>query len=509
MKITTRIITGYGVLIALLAALVGYEVFTVNRMQRINRNLDDVNFRTALSCIELMRLRDLIDETVQKALVIDPAYNSKLQEYVEAFDRELQKVKSGSPSKNEQTLVNQLANNWSTFGSDLAQQPLGTAKLSDFPQNLQADLEGLQIDVGSVWKASQDGIRAAIVESRHTGERALLFSYCAAAIALVAGVLVSFFVYRSISLPLQHLTEGTRAIADGKFYYRLDTSRKDEFSQLAKDFNTMTLRLNELDELKKAFISHVSHELKAPLASMRETIQLLLDGIPGPLTDKQKRLLELNLQSGVRLTSMIGNLLDLSRVDAGVMEYEIKSRDLIPLVHDAVAELEGRAREKNLTVEPQLPDGPVQVECDGDRIIQVLVNLIGNAVKFSPTGGTVKVRLQATDVLPSHIPQSRRPIVKQDGEGNGYALVSVADAGPGVPDSEKELVFERFHQVKQPTKVRGKGVGLGLTICRTIIEAHGGAIWVEDNPPQGSVFRVLLRAGGKENGVVRRASLPI
>ncbi len=509
MKITTRIITGYGILIALLAALVGYEVFTVNRMQRINRNLDDVNFRAALSLIELMRLRDLIDENLQKALSVDPAYNTKLQEYLGAFDRELQRVKSGSPSKNEQTQVNQLANDWSIFNGDLEQQPLGKAKLGDFPQNLQTDLEGLQIDLESVWKANQDGIKAALAESRRIGESALLFSYCAAAVALVAGVLVSFFVYRSISLPLQHLTDGTRAIAEGKFYYRLDTSRNDEFSQLAKDFNTMTLRLNELDELKKAFISHVSHELKAPLASMRETIQLMLDGIPGPLNDKQKRLLELNLQSGVRLTSMIGNLLDLSRVDAGVMEYELKTRDLIPLVYDAVAELEGRAREKNLTVEPQLPDGPVQVECDGDRIIQVLVNLIGNAVKFSPTGATVKVCLQPTDVIPSHIPQNRRPVVKQDVDGNGYALVSVADAGPGIPDSEKELVFERFHQVKKPTKVRGKGVGLGLTICRTIIEAHGGAIWVEDNPPQGSVFRVLLRAGGRENGVVRRASTPI
>ena len=166
--------------------------------------------------------------------------------------------------------------------------------------------------------------------------------------ALAISILVSFLIYRSISNPLANLTEGTRAIAEGKFYYRLDTSRNDEFSQLARDFNTMTRRLNDLDELKKDFVSHVSHELKAPLASMRETLQLLLEQIPGPLTDKQKRMLELNLQSEHRLTAMISNLLDLSRIEAGVMEYEIKSQDVIPLVQNAIAEIEGQAGEKQI-----------------------------------------------------------------------------------------------------------------------------------------------------------------
>ncbi len=509
MKITTRIILGYGILIFLLAALVGYDVFTISRMQKINRNLDNLNFRTALSCMELMRERDLIDENLQKALLVDKAYNTNLQEFLKEFEKELEKVKSGSSSDGERTRIDQLADGWGRFRGDLENQPLGTANVKIFPEDLKADLEALHVQIESLWAASQDAIRNSVMESRRTGETALRFSYIAAAFTLVASVLVSFFIYRSISIPLVHLTEGTRAIAQGKFYYRLDTSRGDEFSQLAKDFNTMTLRLNELDDLKKAFISHVSHELKAPLASMRETIQLMLDGIPGPLTDKQRRLLELNLQSGVRLTSMIGNLLDLSRVDAGVMEYELKSRDLIPLVQDAVAELEGRAREKNLTVEPELPDQPVQVVCDGDRMIQVLVNLLGNAVKFSPAGGAIRVRLQTTNTLPSRIPQSFRQIIRQEWDGKEYALLSVADAGPGIPDCEKEQIFERFHQVKKAGKGTGKGVGLGLTICRTIVEAHGGAIWVEDNPPAGSVFRVLLHAGARADAIFHRASTPI
>jgi two-component system sensor histidine kinase GlrK len=147
-------------------------------------------------------------------------------------------------------------------------------------------------------------------------------------------ILVSLLIVRSISKPLANLTEGTRAIADGKFFYRLDTTRKDEFAQLAQDFNKMTLRLNELDELKKDFVSHVSHELKAPLASMQETIQIMLEEIPGPLTEKQKRLLALNLQSGTRLTSMISNLLDHSTAEAGVMVYALSLDVVLPVPRD-------------------------------------------------------------------------------------------------------------------------------------------------------------------------------
>jgi signal transduction histidine kinase len=316
--------------------------------------------------------------------------------------------------------------------------------------------------------------------------------WCATLFVFAVSVLVSLLIVRSISKPLAHLTEGTRAIADGKFFYRLDTTRNDEFSQLARDFNKMTLRLNELDELKKDFVSHVSHELKAPLASMRETIQLMLDGIPGPLTDKQKRLLDLNLQSGVRLTSMITNLLDLSRTEAGVMEYELKIHDLVPLVQSAIAELEVQANEKQIQIQVSVPDSPLMMECDGDRIIQVFLNVLGNAVKFSPKNSDVQISIQRVLQIPDRIPQRWLRLVQGAGKAGYFTLVTVADSGPGIPDSDKERVFEKFQQVKQRTKLTGQGVGLGLSICRTIMEAHRGAIWVENNLGGGCKFKVLL-----------------
>jgi two-component system sensor histidine kinase GlrK len=511
MKITTRIILGYGVLATLLASLVAYEVYTINGLQAINRSLSNANVETAVACLQLWRDSDVIKEITQKAFVVsdNKGYLAQLKEYQNDFERTLRDMPAKASSAEERVEIDRLAENWRSFTVELERQRGQTVASSSAPPELLAKLAIVDTQIQSVYQANLKSVRDAGTRTNQAGELARLISFCAAAIALVISALVSFLIYRSISNPLAHLTEGTRAIAEGKFYYRLDTSRKDEFSQLARDFNTMTLRLNELDELKKAFVSHVSHELKAPLASMRETIQLILDGIPGPLTDKQRRLLDLNLQSGRRLTAMISNLLDLSRIEAGVMEYELKSRDLVPLVRHSIAELEYPAREKNMKVEPELSDQPILVECDGDRIIQVMVNLIGNAVKFSPPGGSIKVGLRATRELPVGTPESKRLRLAHGLNTNGFAQISVSDCGPGVPAAERERIFERFRQVRHSGKSAGHGVGLGLAICRTIVEAHRGAIWVEDNPPRGSVFRVILRVGSPGDSVVRRASSPI
>ena len=363
-------------------------------------------------------------------------------------------------------------------------------RIIEHAEALQDNLEQLRIQINSVYQASLKSMSAKVGKSRQDGETAVLVLWISTFSAFAISVLISLIVVRSISKPLASLTEGTRAIADGKFSYRLDTSRNDEFSQVARDFNKMTSRLNELDELKKGFVSHVSHELKAPLASMRETAQLMLEELPGPLTDKQKRFLELNIQSGTRLTAMIGNLLDLSRIEAGVMEYEMKNHDLVPLSRNAIAEIEANAHERNVELIIGFPEEPIFVECDGDRIAQVVINLVGNAVKFSPKESGVEIKLERIQELPE---SWRKRSITPD-QGGYFGLMTVIDRGPGIPNSEKESVFEKFHQVKQGKKLSGQGVGLGLAICKTIVQAHRGGLWIEDNPGGGCRFMLLLRS---------------
>jgi two-component system sensor histidine kinase GlrK len=254
----------------------------------------------------------------------------------------------------------------------------------------------------------------------------------------------------------------------------------------------LTRHMGEVAQMKKDFISHVSHELKAPLASMQETTHLLLERIPGPLTDKQQRLLDLNLQSGKRLATMLGNILDLSRLEAGIVDYEMQCHDITGLVRDAVAELTLQSRHDGTHILTDIQTEPIWVDCDPRRVVQVVTNLVQNALRFSSRNSIVNVHVGVSHSLPKRIPPSSRSLLEGSGENDGFAMIAISDSGPGIEDAHKEKIFEKFHQVKQGKKTLGQSLGLGLAISRSVVEAHFGTIWVEDNPDGGSIFIVLL-----------------
>jgi signal transduction histidine kinase len=461
--------------------------------------LKNIHLQGVLTCLDAWNELSQVDKDAQRSFVNRGLFLGSLRNSQKDFEKSLENLKTYAISAKEQAEVKRLSEQWSAFNDrfNALQQQLPKDS-TDFPSVLDHDLEQLKIQISFVFKASKDSIASRVQESQKTAEKSMRVLRVTTLVAIIFSILISFLIFHSISKPLANLTEGTRAIAEGKFFYRLDTSRNDEFSQLAKDFNTMTRRLGELDELKKDFVSHVSHELSVPLSSMQEIIQLLLDEIPGPLTEKQKHLLELNLRSDLRLTSMIRNLLDLSKIEAGVMEYKFKIQDLLPLVRNAVAELEVQAQEKQIRIETAFPEGLLQVECDGSRIVQVIVNLVGNAVKFSPRNGIIQVEVKSIPGIPENIPGYWRGRVGRSNNGRAFGLVTVSDTGPGIPDQDKVTVFEKFRQVRQERRITGQGIGLGLAICRTIVEAHQGAIWVEDNPGGGSRFQLLLPPREKE-----------
>lgn len=276
-------------------------------------------------------------------------------------------------------------------------------------------------------------------------------------------------------------------------------------SGLRRSNRRMAARLGEVDQIKRNFISHVSHELKAPLASMQETTHLILERIPGPLTDKQKRLLELNLQSGKRLAQMIGNILDLSRLEAGVVEYEKQPTDIADLMQNVMLELAGEARAKSLRVLTDIQRDPVMIECDPNRMVQLFNNLLENAVRFSKKGGVVSVHVSSLRELPN-MPETARARVASKAGTNGFALIGISDSGPGIGEQHKESVFHTFHQANLGKKSLGESLGLGLAISRVVVEAHGGTIWVEDNPSGGAVFFVVLPRTAAKSESLAQAS---
>ncbi len=511
MRITTRVASGYALLATLIAAVLFYQALIIHRMQAINRDLSSITFRATLISLDLMRHRDLIEEYCRKYFAIyDPDYLKLLRAYEGDFEASLKAIRTNVRSRDEHAAVGRLTNQWIDFTAALNQfaDDPNTRSVSALPANLSDLLERLRTATAEVYEETLRTIELEVARSRFTGEKARIVSWSVAGSAFLVSLIISLWIARSVSQPLKRLTEGTRAIAGGDFTYRLDDSMNDEFSQVARDFNAMSHRLNELDQLKKDFVSHVTHEIKNPLASMQETIELLLEEIPGPLSDKQKRLLKLNLKSGKRLSSMIGNLLDLSRMEAGVMEYEFRSQDLVPLLQAAMEEFEVQAQEKKIQIHCSFSDPRLAVECDGDRIIQVVANLISNAIKFSPPMSTIEVRAEPSMEGPPGVVLYSSGNSASASQRNGLAVVSVSDSGTGVPDAEKARIFQKFHQARRP-RLSGQGAGLGLAICRTIIEAHHGVLWVEDNPKGGSIFRFTLLLGGGDESLRRGASTPI
>jgi signal transduction histidine kinase len=501
MKVATKVATGSGMLAAVLIGVLGYFVLLVRHLVVANHELTAVHFRVTTVALELLDQVDQIEVNARKFYVTrDAAYAGRVTKARDGFAAGLAELRALASRGANADPISRLDELWRQFA--LASLPAGemAARLagitdSRIPEVLETPIEKLSRQTWVVLNASRQGIAAQVASVADAGRVAEWVSAAIAGIAILLAVLIVALTVRSIREPLRRLIEGTRTVANGEFTYQLDTGGGDEFAALAEDFNTMVRRLGELDRMKRGFVSHVSHELKTPLVAMQETNRLLLDGLAGPLNERQRRLLDLNLQGSRRLSAMIANLLDLARLEAGGVAYDIRPHELGALAREAMAELEALAHERGVGLELDLPQAPVIVECDADRVTQVLVNLVDNAVKFSPPGGPITVGVRLEPTLPPDAPRAVAAALGPAGVGP-FAAVRVADLGPGVPEPEKLRVFEKFRQAHHGSKRAGAGVGLGLAISAEIVRAHAGAIWAADNHPSGSVFAVLLPLAG-------------
>ncbi|MDY7095754.1 MAG: ATP-binding protein [Acidobacteriota bacterium] len=496
MRVSSKIGLGSAVLLVLLIGVLIYQVGLVRRTVFTGREV----FANQLQSFELLvdqaRLVGEVENSALKLVRLsDPGYADKLAGLKTEAETGLKELQGLDLSDQEREEAAHLALLWGELWRLLlveappAEDILGAgsareAEISETLREVERQVRQL-VRTNQAEVAQQSG---RLERRRREAERISL------GVVVVSTLLILLIVYltvRSIREPLHQLTEGTRAVAEGRFTFRLDAERNDEFSGLAAAFNSMVERLSKLDQLKKDFVAHVSHELKNPLVAMHETNQLLLEEIPGPLTEKQRRLLDLNVQSGRRLSSMLSNLLDLSSLEAGAMTYHFQVADVGALAALVVGEFEARARERRLRLTTDVPAEPVLAVCDRGRLIQVLENLVDNGLKYTPPGGTVTVGVRRFEALPGSLLDQQLEVDGTLGlTGGPVVLLSVMDTGPGVADELKGAVFEKFHRVESGQ--RAGGVGLGLAICREIVEAHHGAVGLLDAPSGGSCFWVLL-----------------
>ncbi|MGE0685040.1 MAG: ATP-binding protein, partial [Candidatus Binatia bacterium] len=267
-----------------------------------------------------------------------------------------------------------------------------------------------------------------------------------------------------ISQPLKQLSHEMQRVSLGEFRRSLRPQGPSEVVDVMRSFNQMTKCLAELDERQGDFLAQISHELRTPLTAIREGSSLLLEEVPGTLNTPQREIVQVVQNNSERLFRQLTAILDLSRMEAKKMEYSFVATDLLMLMRRSVESIGLIAQKKHQKITVHAPSPLPIFYVDEDRILQVLDNLLNNAVKFAPERGEI------------HVSAS----MQYDTEsGERWAEIRVRDSGIGVPPEDAERIFLKFYQGSPGRWQAGRGSGLGLAISRHIVEAHGGRIWVE------------------------------
>lgn len=283
-----------------------------------------------------------------------------------------------------------------------------------------------------------------------------------------------------------------RAYVTSKLHLYSVRQTHRELEEKNARLETALRRLEEADRLRSRFLATVSHELRTPLTSIIGYSEMLAEGIAGPLCGEQAEFVQTIHAKGEQLLALIMGLLDLSKLDSGTMGLRSGVVEIPVILGEVVSTLMPTARKKGVELRVEDDGEACEVTGDAERIRQVFVNLVDNAVKFTPAGGVVTVSKHVVE----------RPVHEDpDEDAIGAAVlaplqrsvqVSVADTGIGIPADERERVFEAFYQVDSSSTRKYGGTGLGLSIVKRLVEAHGGSVHAEPNAPAGTVFVVLL-----------------
>jgi signal transduction histidine kinase len=325
---------------------------------------------------------------------------------------------------------------------------------------------GSMMGMGGQGFGSSDSMGQLYADFRSSFNEAL--TYAATAATLVA-IVVSLFFSRSVIAPVRAMSQATQHIANGHYEERVQVSGADELAQLALNFNQMAEKLNQIEAMRRRLIGDVSHELRTPLTAIKGSMEGLMDGI-FPANNETYQQVHAEAE---RLNRLVDDLQELSRVEARAYQLDFRPVDVSSLIKTVTKRLAPRFESKRITLDLELAADLPHLLADEDRAIQVLTNLTGNALQYTPEGGKITI--------------SGKRI-------NNEIQISVHDSGIGIPSEHLTHIFDRFYRVdKSRSRQNGGGSGIGLTIARALVEAQGGRIWAESaGEGQGSTFNFTL-----------------
>jgi signal transduction histidine kinase len=488
MRLAAKIFLAFSLVILVLAGIAAWSLNEIGKLNIADQPitltapealLRAVSLREALSTAKRVDMRSLV--------FADQAYTDISISVARLIAQEFERLVGILSTEEEETLLRHAATDFRAYYASVTEarelRKSGNAMRAEKMMREDAepvidrvveDLDRLIQIARTTLDKTQTEAKDALGKARIEIEALRSRTWKAVTTAMIVAVLTALagtavIAYR-MNRALARLSDATKAVAEGAFHEPLKIDTRDEIGALAMSFNNMAARLREIDEMKEKFYATVSHELRSPLNAMREAARLIGAKTSGPLTDKQQRLLEIFQKGTERLLRLVNEVLDLSRANTGMLPVERGWFVPEAAVRHAIEELRPRAEQRGIALRVESDSESVRMLGDEDRVVQVVVNLVGNSLRFTPPGGSVTVRLRHTDT---------------------EIRIEVEDTGIGIPAAFLPLVFDRFSQAHS-----GKGgTGLGLAIVKSLVEAHDGQVTVESQEGKGARFTVSLPRG--------------
>jgi signal transduction histidine kinase len=459
LRIAHKLLLALVATLVVVAALAGWSLLVTRRLVEENRAIASTAIPAVRLEVTLLETAGALRRIEARYLVLrDPVYLELFRERARGAEGDLARLDTLLSTPAEQDSLRGARTSLAAYRAAVGRDPAGRGEHPAVA--LEAALDRLYQESAGELRRRQAGTEALVAQSR-------LVASLGVAVAGLVGVGLAVFVVIGIVRPLRRLEAATRDVATREFAGPIPVRGQDEIAGLTRAFNHMAARLAELDRLREQLFSAVSHDLRTPLAAIRGSAELLQMTGPGALTAKQARLVRNIDTSSRRMLALVNQILDLGRLRAGRLQLDLQPTDLGRLIAGALDEVRPLAEAASIRLDSAGAEGLPPVAADGAGVRRILANLLGNALRFTPAGGRVTVRVEVED---------------------HQVAITVADTGIGIPRHLLSTVFDPYQQAHAG---RG-GTGIGLAVVRSLVEAHGGRVWVDAEEGRGSRFTFTL-----------------
>jgi two-component system, NtrC family, sensor histidine kinase GlrK len=468
--------------VSLLVLIVVMNFYTRSQLHQLTALSQGILATDTASIGEEKRLLRIFFAQMRSAgkfmLFQDKAFYNQFLEGNRSFAESLATIATLATNAQEVGLLEQVRNLHARYVASVMPEVLGKPQVDRDRTELS---DAISAAINELIRLREDAIgqKTALARDRSAQAAQVVGWLTLGGIGLA--VLLASLQARSVSRPLRNLAHELRLVGKGEFQRYLAIQTPEEVGELARAFNWMASRLAKLDEMKEDFIARMSHELRTPLTAISEGTSLLWEEIPGPLTSAQREIISILRAHSERLYEFLSSVLDLSKMEAGMMEYVQVPSDLLALLERSVESVQLAVQRKRIQLEVICSGALPLISLDEGRMRQVFDNVLNNALKFTPEGGTVRVTASL---------QQRESEAGLD----RWIEIRVSDTGIGISPDETERIFNKFYQTSESKRSGERGTGLGLAIAQHIVEAHGGRIWAESQLNRGSTFIILLPA---------------